>query len=518
MAEKSTQHYFRNIDVEKKLISNIDSGILILDQNLDILYFNKWLEIHTHLKENEVIDKNLISLFPQINAKTLQRKIKTALQMGTPTFYTAHTSKFFIPIKINQIKASGFSHMRQDVSIIPFDIDQKLVALIITDQTIMANANKQLEENLKIIEELNRELIAEKKIVDERVLYIKVNHQFIITQLSSAYLQAVGFDQEDIYLKNLFEYEKLTITQTLKDQLTEHAREKKIFQYEKVTLTENGKEIWLQNTLVPDYDKNGEHVGFVIFSENITGSKLIQVHQEKMIENSRTTAMGEMISMIAHQWRQPLSVINTVIATLRIKTELGTINDEIIHSSYSKIEKTVTYLSDTIDDFRNFFKKNKEITRIKISSIFERSIRLISDDITQNGINYINELDENLEITTYENELVQTIINILKNSLDAFHENSIQNPYILIKSYEKMTHNTIEIEDNAGGIPEDIIQRITEPYFSTKSKNGTGLGLYVCKTIVEDHLNGKLTITSKNSKTKTIIELPKKLHNQGDEV
>lgn len=313
MAEESTQHYLRSIDVNKKIVSSIDSGIIILDDKLRINYFNKWLEIHTFLKEKEILGKEICSVFPSINTKTLQRKISTALRMGTPTFYIASTSKYLIPIKINQIKASGFTHMRQDVSLIPFDTEKRLVALIITDQTIMTNTNNLLELNIQKVKELNKELIAEKEIVNERVLFLKIDTNFNITECSKAYLDTVGFQKTDTYFRNIFEFEKLTITTDLKKAILDHISQMKVFKYEKTTLTKDGKELWFFNTLVPEYDKNGLHIGFVIFSENITSAKLVQKHQEKLLENSRATAMGEMISMIAHQWRQPLSVINTIL-------------------------------------------------------------------------------------------------------------------------------------------------------------------------------------------------------------
>lgn len=162
MAEESIKQYLRSINVDKKLVSSIDNGIIILDEELNIFYFNQWLEIHTHLKKNDVLDKKLHELFPSINLKTLQRKIKTALRMGSPTFYIASTSKYLIPIKINQIKASGFTHMRQDVSVIPFDAQKRLAALIISDQTSIISTNILLELNIQKVEDLNKELIAEK--------------------------------------------------------------------------------------------------------------------------------------------------------------------------------------------------------------------------------------------------------------------------------------------------------------------------------------------------------------------
>jgi len=218
--------------------------------------------------------------------------------------------------------------------------------------------------------------------------------------------------------------------------------------------------------------------------------------------------MGEMIGMIAHQWRQPLSVINTIIAALRIKEELNLLDKKSMDESYTKIENTVSYLSTTIDDFRNFFKKNKIVTTIPLKVIFQKSTILLKEEMKFREIKYIEKIDEELEIDTYKNELVQSIIILLKNSIDAFKEINIQNKQISVNATKKTTHILLSIKDNAGGIPKKIINKIFEPYFSTKSKNGTGLGLYMCKTIIENNLHGKIAVVSNNNTTKMIIELP----------
>ena len=468
MAEESIKQYLRSINVDKKLVSSIDNGIIILDEELNIFYFNQWLEIHTHLKKNDVLNKKLHELFPSINVKTLQRKIKTALRMGSPTFYIASTSKYLIPIKINQIKASGFTHMRQDVSVIPFDAQKRLAALIISDQTSIISTNILLELNIQKVEDLNKELIAEKNIVNNRVLFIKINHEYLITDCSQAYLDLIGFEKIDIHLQNLFTYEHLKHTDDLTKNIIEHIQENKVYKYEKKTLTYEGKEIWLLNTLVPEYNKNGLHIGFIIFSENITSAKLVQEHQQKLLESSRASAMGEMISMIAHQWRQPLSVINTIIATLKIKKELDILDDATQEESYEKIEKTVHYLSDTIDDFRNFFKTNKELSLIPIQTIFDKATNLLMGDINVYEINYTEDIPNNIQINTYKNELIQTLINILKNSIDAFKEAPKEKQILSVKVSEETTHICIEIEDNAGGIIKEVLSKVYEPYFSTK--------------------------------------------------
>lgn len=511
MAEKSTKQYLRSTDINQKLIASIDNGIIVLDSELKILYYNQWLELHTSIKEESVLQKFIGDVFKNINLKTLQRKVKTALRMGTPSFYTASVTNYLIPIKINQLNVSDFEHMRQDVSVIPFDTEKGLVALIITDQTNMTNTHNQLQANIQKVHELNLELLKERETIDERVILTKINNNNCITEISKAYIELLGLLPKDILGRDIFELEKLTIAKKLKKDIFEHIEKKQVFKYDKVSLDCRGKEIWLSNTLVPEYDKNAQHVGFIIFGENITSAKLVQNHQAKLLENSRTAAMGEMISMIAHQWRQPLSVINTVIATLKIKKELNILNNETVDESYTKIETTVHYLSETIDDFRNFFKQNKELKTLTIEQLFNKSTQLLKSEMDIYNITYEEDIDKNIEITTYQNELVQTLINVVKNSIDAFKELSLANQKLTVKAYEEQTHIVLEIEDNAGGIPKNILKKVFEPYFSTKSKNGTGLGLYVSKTIIEEHLKGKITMRSHGKNTLTIIELPKVL-------
>ena len=508
MAEKSTQHYFRSYDVNEKLISNIDNGIIILDDQLKILHFNKWLEVHTLLNESSILGQEIHQVFKNINVNTLKRKIKTALIMGTPTFYIASTSKYLIPIKINQLKVSDFKHMRQDVSVIPFDIEKKLVALIITDQTNLTNTNNLLQENITKVQELNKELIKERETIDERVLLIKIDKNHLISDISQAYLQLLEYSKEELLEHEFFVFEKLHIKENLKTEIISHMQEKKVLKFEEKTLTKSGKTLWLENTLVPEYDPYGNHIGFILFKNDLTDSKELNIHKDKLLLNSRSAAMGEMIGMIAHQWRQPLSVINSIISMLKVKKELDILDEKTVEISYAKIEDTVDYLSETIDDFRNFFKKNKLMSRVTLSTIFEKSTVLLKEEMNLYEIEYIEDVDASLEISTYQNELVQSIINIIKNSIDAFREKASSERQININVIKKDTHFILTIRDNAGGIDKKIIHRIFEPYFSTKSKNGTGLGLYMCKTIIEKNLNGKLTVTSNSNTTEVMIELP----------
>ncbi len=511
MAQNETQHDSRTLDINKKVVENIDNGILVLDDSLKIHHFNRWLELHTNMKEEDVSGKQLDALFTNINTKTLIRKIKTALRLHSPTFYTASTSRYLIPIKVNKLTGTSFEYMQQDVSIIPFNLEQNLVALIITDQTNMANTNALLHSHILKIKELNTELIKERDTIDKKVLFLKLNKERKISDLSQALLEQIYYDKEELLGLDYLHRERYNLDIGLQKKILDALLEKRVFEYEEKTQTAHGEEIIFKSSLVPEYNAYGEYLGTIIFRENITDAKHLAQTQEKVLATSRSAAMGEMLSMIAHQWRQPLSLINTIMATLKIKTQLNKLDTETMYSSFEKIESTTKYLSETIDDFRDYFKPNKLASEFLLSELFDNSIFFLKDEMVQQGIAYEVNIPQDLHIYTYKNELIQSIINIIKNSVDAFYEVESTKKYIKVKVTELDSHLAISIEDNAGGIEQETLKKVFEPYFSTKSNNGTGLGLYMCYAIITEHLKGHIVMQSKNGTTTTLLELPYKL-------
>ncbi|ARU48402.1 Sensor protein ZraS [Sulfurospirillum diekertiae] len=222
-----------------------------------------------------------------------------------------------------------------------------------------------------------------------------------------------------------------------------------------------------------------------------------------ILQQSRLAQMGEMISMIAHQWRQPLGSISTVAASIKLKIMLNRFDystaegqeasKAFLEESMSKIESYVQFLTRTIDDFRNFFKPNKQKESITLSQLVNRTLEIIGKALEINGITINIETHATTEIFTYANEVTQVILNILKNAEDVIKEREIINPNIQITIGTEDTWQTISITDNAGGIPATVLPHIFEPYFSTKQeKNGTGLGLYMSKTIIEEHCGGQI--------------------------
>ena len=215
--------------------------------------------------------------------------------------------------------------------------------------------------------------------------------------------------------------------------------------------------------------------------------------QHILAQQSKMAAMGEMLGNIAHQWRQPLSVITTVATGMKLQKEFDSLDDETFNKSIDNITNSALYLSDTIEDFRNFFKIDKEKTTFNIKDIFEKVFKLTDVQFKNHEIIFIKTINE-FELYGFKNEFIQALINILNNAKDAL-ENKEHTKLIFISAQKKENIATIKITDNAGGIEEDIIDKVCEPYFTTKHQSqGTGIGLYMTEEIIVKHLDGKLFI------------------------
>lgn len=266
-------------------------------------------------------------------------------------------------------------------------------------------------------------------------------------------------------------------------------------------LTKSGEERLLLWKNTPLLDDEGNSIGILTSGEDITVKR---EQEKKLLQQSRMAQMGEMISMIAHQWRQPLSSISAIAGTLSLDVMMDEYKKEFFAERLDSIAELSQHLSSTIDDFRNFYKPNKEAVNTTLEELITRAIKIMKSSLDSDNIEMLYEYNDKQMIKLYENETIQVVLNILKNAQDNFKEKKIENPQIKITTKE----NGISICDNGGGIPEDILPKIFDPYYSTKDeKNGTGLGLYMSKTIVEEHHNGKLQVSNRDDGVCFTIEL-----------
>lgn len=266
--------------------------------------------------------------------------------------------------------------------------------------------------------------------------------------------------------------------------------------FEEISLISKDGDIIPAIIRIKDIKENNKKYKMV-FIQNLTELK---EKESLLIEQSRMAAMGEMISMIAHQWRQPLSSIGTAISNLKFRINIKKYDEKTFEKKLDDVEKYLEYMSATIDDFRNFFKRDKEKELVNIQYITSIALDMIQEAFERNNISIVNKNDIKIEnIYLYKNELLQVIINILTNAKDAFINKKDKKNQITIEYKELKKVQKIIISDNAEGIKEEILEKIFDPYFSTKdNQNGTGIGLYMCKTIIEKHFEGKIKASNKN--------------------
>ena len=234
-----------------------------------------------------------------------------------------------------------------------------------------------------------------------------------------------------------------------------------------------------------------------------------QNQEQLLIQQSKLAAMGEMIGNIAHQWRQPLNALSLVFQNIYFSYKLDELDDEFMDKSIKKANLLTNTMSKTIDDFRNFFKPNKEKKEFLLDDVISKSLAIIDSTFKHANINLLFTFNEPIYVFGFSNEFSQVILNILNNSKDALLENKIEDATVNVRINKDDNFAYVSICDNAGGIPNDIIDKVFNPYFTTKDEGkGTGIGLYMSKTIIESNMDGKLIVKNLEEGAEFIIKVP----------
>lgn len=237
--------------------------------------------------------------------------------------------------------------------------------------------------------------------------------------------------------------------------------------------------------------------------------------EQLLIQQSKLAAMGNMIGNIAHQWRQPLSEINAILMNMQVKKEYGDLSDKEFDKDIQECDIILSHMSKTISDFQNFFKPSKEKSVFSLQSECNKATFIIESSLKYNNIALYLDTMEDCQIFGYPREFSQAVLNILSNAKDILVERKIKNPYIKMTLKQGQKYAIIKIEDNAGGVKEDIMDRIFEPYFTTKhATKGTGIGLYMSKIIIEDNMHG--FINAKNGKHGAVFTIKLKKYTNID--
>ena len=217
-----------------------------------------------------------------------------------------------------------------------------------------------------------------------------------------------------------------------------------------------------------------------------------------------------MISNIAHQWRQPLSELSSILMFIKFKYSINALDKETMEKKSQEADRVLEFMSHTIDDFRNFFIPKKEKEEFNLQKEVQLVINIISSTLYNYNIKIEINIDKDLKIISYLNEYKQVVLNILNNAKDVLIDKEIKNPLIKLTASEDTNHVILSIEDNGGGVFVEPKSKIFEPYFTTKeNSNGTGIGLYMSKIIVEKNMKGNLKVENTNKGAKFSIHIPK---------
>jgi len=339
-------------------------------------------------------------------------------------------------------------------------------------------------------------------------LIIRTNKDGIIKQINKEAEKLLGYKAEELI--DIYTPEILHLEEEVKQRAIEFSKELDIDikpgfevftlkselelknEYEWTYVTKDGKHIPIFLSVTALKNKNNKIYGYIGISRDISQDKLIE-------SQAKLASMGEMIGNIAHQWRQPLTVVSTIASGTKIRSQLNMISDDELLENMDNITLQVQYLSKTIDDFRDFIKNKNDKEKIYISKLIDKTLSIVSPALKNNSIEIIKSIDEDIQIYGFENQLVQALINIINNSKDALKDNSEVSPdkYIFINTKKEDNIFTLSIKDNGGGINKDIKDKIFDPYFTTKHQSiGTGIGLSMTYSILKEHHNTNIKVSN----------------------
>lgn len=287
--------------------------------------------------------------------------------------------------------------------------------------------------------------------------------------------------------------------------------DKKVYKATVQNLTKDKKTVYLNTTIIPILDEADDILEFIAIRYDITNEiklqKELEEKQKIIFLQSRMASLGQMLGNIAHQWRQPLTELN--LSLYNLKKAFENQNKKEFDSLYNISKELILGMSNTIEDFTNFFAPQKQQDRFLLNLAINEALKILSRVIEDENIDIKFDITKDLLILGIKNEFVQVLLNLIQNSKDAFNQHKILEKKILLKSYKDKDFIFFELIDNALGITSDIVEKIYEPYFTTKhQKSGTGLGLFIAKIIMENSFKGEILYEKTQNGSRFILKFP----------
>lgn len=369
--------------------------------------------------------------------------------------------------------------------------------------------NKLLEKTDGVATSLfiKRELAAKKEMIDNDIIYSETDENGIITYISKPFEKICGYSKNELVGKSHSLLKHPDTSPSLYKEMWSTLQSFRQWQGEMTNRKKDGSSYSLNSIISPMYLRE-RLIGYSATCIDITE---LQAKSLELQAKSRLAAMGEMISMIAHQWRQPISSIGMISNNIELDLIMDELDKNKLGDRLHSINQQVSYLSNTITIFSNFLDKSKQKKEFSMTASVVEAIDEIKEQYLDKNINIsISNQRIDFKINTFKDELIQTVINVMTNAKEAIVDKNIPDGKIDILFEEDASSVYIKISNNAGNLQKDIFDKIFTPYFTTKNnKNGAGLGLYISKTIVETTLDGVISVQNIENGVEFTIKLPK---------
>jgi PAS domain S-box-containing protein len=487
----------RQLDFADEILNHINESVIIIDKNGLFCYVNKEAMASLGYTESELLSMGIYDIDKGFT------KEKWTLEYGF-AFEDGKQCNFCIEA-IHTAKDSKKIHVQTSISTYEYDGEYfaSMLCNDITERKKSEAALRQSENRMRYLLETSPIAVAITKGEDNEVVFS--NRAY--TKMFACSSGTAGFESLKEYFVNQDLFVEIVagliegkeVSNRLVELKTPNDGNKWAMSSYSKTVYDGDSVVlaWFfdvteQKTMEDRLEKMNEHLVSMVEQE-VTK----RIEKDKLlVQQSKLAIMGEMISMIAHQWRQPLNSLAAHIQNAEVAFIFQELDEAYMKQFKNETMGVIERMSKTIDDFRDFFKPDDEKRAFSAESAVQDALSIMGAIMTSNGIAVCFDAEKTHNIFGYKNKLEQVILILLSNAKDVLIEMKIAKPQISIEISGPSDDDKMEIciQDNGGGIPEEIMDKIFDPYFSTKGKNGTGIGLYMSKEIIERHGNGKITV------------------------
>ena len=516
---------FFSEDINEKIYNKFNNVLILKSvQNLQNYQefenkINKLSVIFTNEEQSQYLKNNKV-----FNA--IKNKDKTAVLFEKDTTVVSIS---LIPYHDSLKNLNYFVKLHNQPNIYDIKFRTKILFFVVTILLIILISYVYFVESIRAkLAIKNEEYKNLLEVIDKYILMTETDKNGLITHISSAFSEITGYSESELIGRPHNVIRHPDIPKEVFKNMWKDLLSGKIWSGELKNIDKNGNTYWVYGTIVPKYDNNNKIIGYISFRKDITDKKRLdeinlrlkkeieekinemEILDSNLIQQSKKALIGNLVDIIAHQWKQPLSVMSLYAIDISESVKYGEMNQAYADELADKFKLQIGHLANTLNGFRTFFNPNDSYDKFSLSENLENVLLLVEDELKSNQIEVKIEGNKDIKLFGISNEFQHVFLNFISNSKDAFIENNIKIRKILILIFEKEDYIEINYFDNAGGIKENIIHKIFDLNFTTKPIGiGTGVGMYASKLII-DKLGGTISVKNYNDGVNFKIILPNK--------